>query len=108
MATKQDVFKILQRIKYLPNSPIDEKNVDQIVEMFFVILKDLPFDLLDQATLFYLGQDTPFFPMPGKIRSKALELQMISLKIPTPSEAWGMVLNRNTMQPGAICSISFR
>lgn len=106
MATKQDVFNILQRLKYLPNSPITEKNVDQIVEMFFVILKDLSFDLLDKATLFYLGQDNPFFPMPGKIRSKALELQMISLKIPTPAEAWGMVLNRNTMQPGSMCSVS--
>lgn len=108
MATKQDIFSILQRIKFLPNSPITEKNVDQIVEMFFVILKDLSFDLLDKATLFYLGQEKPYFPMPGTIRSKALELQMIALKIPTPAEAWGMVLNRNVRQPGVICSVSSR
>lgn len=108
MATKQEIFDILQKIKYLPNSPISEKNVDQIVDMFFVILKDLSFDLLDKATLFYLGQEKPFFPMPGTIRSKALELQMIALKIPTPAEAWGMVLNRNKMQPGVICNVSSR
>lgn len=106
MATRQDIFNILQRVKYLPNSPINEKNVDQIVEMFFVILKDLSFDLLDKAALFYLGQDVPYFPMPGKIRSKALELQMIALKIPTPAEAWGMVIKRNRHQPGVICQVS--
>ncbi len=106
MATKQDVYNIVQRIKYLPNSPIKNGNASEIVEMFFVILKDLSFDLLDKATLFYLGQKEPYFPMPGAIREKALELQMIALKIPTPAEAWGMVLNRNTIQPGAMCDVS--
>lgn len=106
MATKQDVFSILQRLKFLPNSPIAERNVEQVVDMFFVILKDLSFDLLDKAALFYLGQDNPFFPMPGVLRAKALELQMIALKIPTAAEAWGMVLNRNTVQPGQYCAVS--
>lgn len=106
MATKQDIYSILQRVKYMPNSPITEKNVGEIVDIFFVTLKDLSFDLLDSATLFYMGQENAFFPMPGKIRTKALELQMIALKIPTPAEAWGMVLNRNTMQRGVVCEAS--
>lgn len=103
MATKQDIYDILQKIKYLPNSPMNNGNVSEIVELFFVILKDFSFALLDKAALFYLGQANPFFPMPGVLRQKALELQMISLRIPTATEAWGMVLNRQTSQPGAYC-----
>jgi hypothetical protein len=105
MATKQDVFKILQRIKYLPNCPMNEGNTGEIVDMFFVVLKDLSFELLEKAALFYLGQGNPFFPMPGALRQKALEMQMIALRIPTATEAWGMVLNRQTSQPGAYCSV---
>jgi len=106
MVTKQDIHKILQRIKYLPNSPMNERNTGEIVDMFFVILKDLSFDLLDKAALFYLGQEKPFFPMPGMIRAKALKLQMLALRIPTPAEAWGIVLHRETRQPGMICETS--
>jgi hypothetical protein len=103
MATKKDIFDILQKIKYLPNSPMTKENAAEIVDMFFVILKDLSFDLLEKAALYYLGQGNPFFPMPGALRQKALELQMIALRIPTATEAWGMVINRKLGQPGVIC-----
>lgn len=106
MANKQDIHKILSRIKYLPNSPITEKNVGEIVDMFFVILKDLSFELLDKAALFYLGEENPYFPMPGKLRTKALELQTLAMQIPTAAEAWGMVLNREQVQHGVICEKS--
>lgn len=106
MATKKDVFDILQKIKYLPNSPMTKDNTAEIVDMFFVILKDLSFGLLEKAALYYLGQGNPFFPMPGALRQKALELQMIALRIPTAGEAWGMVINRGLSQPGVICEKS--
>lgn len=93
MATKKDIFEIISKIKYLPNSPVTDRNIGEIVEMFFSVLKDLSFPALNAACLQYLGEENPFFPMPGMLRSKALDLQLMALKIPTPTEAWGMVMN---------------
>lgn len=95
MADRDYIDSIVEKLSYLPNCPIKaEKDIVPVSEMFFVILKDLSPALLDKAVLYYLGQSTPFFPMPGTLRQKALELQMAALEIPTGTEAWGMVLNR--------------
>lgn len=95
MATKQELFNVVNRMRFLPNSPVTKETIGDVVDMFFVVLKDLSPTLLDKAVLFYLGQANPFFPMPGTLRQKALELQVLALRLPTPTEAWGMVLNRS-------------
>lgn len=105
MATRKEIFTIVNKIKFLPNSPVTEKNVGDVVEMFFVILKDIPYQALESAALQYLSEEKPYFPMPGALRTKVLDLQLLALQIPTAAEAWGMVLNGTGMVPAEFCEV---
>jgi len=91
---KSEVLEIVNRIKYLPNSPIVNREIlDEMVETFFLLLEDLPADMVKAATVQYLSEGNPFFPSnPGVLRDKAMELQMLAMGIPSPAEAWGMVM----------------
>lgn len=91
MATKEEITRAILSMRYLPNSPITEKNVSEIINTFEMVLSDLPPETIDAATRQYLGVET-FFPTPGRIREIAMDLQMLAMGIPTPAEAWGMVL----------------
>lgn len=106
MATRKEIFDIVNKVKYLPNSPVTEKNVGEIAEMFFVILKDIPYAALESAVLQYMSEAKPYFPMPGALRSKALDLQLLAMKIPTAAEAWGMVVNSRSYDEHLDCVIA--
>ena len=104
---KNEVLEIVNRIKYLPNSPITNKQIlDEIVETFFLLLEDLPADMVKAATVQYLSEGNPFFPSnPGVLRDKAMDLQMLAMGIPSPAEAWGMVLTSTEYIPPVFCEI---
>src|SRR5688572_11055943 len=91
---RSEVLEIVNRIKYLPNSPITNKEIlEEMVDTFYLLLEDLPADMVKAATVQYLSEGNPFFPSnPGVLRDKAMELQMLAMGIPSPAEAWGMVL----------------
>lgn len=98
MATKTEIFAIINLVKRLPNSPITgnpeqvKQALEETVNLFHAVLEDLPSDMLKAATVQYCSEGNPFFPTPGVLRDKAMDLQMLALGIPTPAEAWGMVL----------------
>lgn len=91
---KSETIAIVKLVRRLPNSPItDDKSLDETVELFLAVLGDLPVDMARAATIQYLSESNPFFPSPGALRDKALDLQLLAIGIPTAGEAWGMVLN---------------
>jgi hypothetical protein len=101
---KPDTLEIVNLIKRLPNSPItDRDSLNETVNLFFAVLGDLPADMAKAATIQYLSEGNPFFPMPGVLRDKAMELQMLAAGLPTAGEAWGMVLTANRPANPVFC-----
>lgn len=94
MATRNELLEVVNLIKDLPNSPIrDAASLENTVKLFTAVLEDLPAEMVKVATVQYCSEGNPFFPMPGVLRDKAMELQLLALGIPTPAEAWAMVVN---------------
>jgi hypothetical protein len=101
---KPDTLEIVNLIKRLPNSPItDRDSLNETVNLFFAVLGDLPADMAKAATIQDLSEGNPFFPMPGVLRDKAMELQMLAAGLPTAGEAWGMVLTANRPANPVFC-----
>jgi len=90
MASRNKVIDLLLSISHLPNAP-DLKNAESLVNEYYSVLGHWPDELLDAAALHYKSTGT-FFPTPGKLNESVLDLQMISVGIPTPGEAWSQVL----------------
>lgn len=104
MATLKEIYAIVKLIKDLPNSPIGNgDSLDATVNLFHKILKDLPCDMVQAATVQYLSESNPFFPTPGTLREKAMDLQLLAMGIPTAGEAWGMVLAANHPADPVFC-----
>lgn len=89
MANYNKVKNILEGLVALPNCP---DITPQVVREFHVVLSQWPDDLLEMAVLNYKSTET-FFPTPGAINARVLDLQMIAMNIPTAGEAWSQVLN---------------
>lgn len=94
MATKQDIEKIIGTMAHMPNSPLLNASKDIIsgvMEDFYQILKDVELGLLQAAVLQYKREEK-FFPTSSGILEKVFDIQMIASGMPTPTEAWAMVL----------------
>jgi hypothetical protein len=91
-------------MQYLPNSPINDMNVEQVIDTFMIVLEDLPAETILAAARQYLSTET-FFPTPGKLRELAMDLQMLSMGVPTPGEAWGMVLTARRYVGSKWCAV---
>jgi hypothetical protein len=104
MATRNEIIEVLNLVKSLPNCPMkDAESIKNTVDLFVAVLEDLPVEMVRTATVQYCSEGNPFFPMPGVIRDKAMELQLLALGIPTPAEAWGMVLKAIQYTPREYC-----
>jgi hypothetical protein len=104
MATHSEILEVINLVKDLPGSPIkDKESMDNLMNLYTAVLEDLPVEMVRTATVQYCSEGNPFFPMPGVIRDKAMELQLLALGIPTPAEAWGMVLHARQYIPGTFC-----
>jgi len=102
MATRDNIKRALLKMRYLPNSPLTDHNIENLVNVYEEILADLTPETLEAASRQYLSTDT-FFPSPGKLRETALELQMLAIGIPTPGEAWGMVITNRILNEPVFC-----
>lgn len=102
MATRKEITGIILKMQYLPNCPVNESNIEIVVDTFEMVLSDLPIETVQAAAWQYLSTET-FFPAPGKLREIAMDLQMLAMGIPTPAEAWGMVLTANKYQEKVLC-----
>ncbi len=106
MANRTQITRAILTMQYLPNSPITERNVESVVDTFEMVLSDLPAETVEAATRQYLSTET-FFPTPGRLREIAMDLQMLAIGLPTPAEAWGMVLSANKYTEKVLCQIGY-
>lgn len=92
MIAKSDILRTLKLFEYLPNSPVKDnpERLTALVDSYFQALKDLPIDMLNAAASAYLATGQ-FFPTPGNLRERAVDIALLSMGIPTPGEAWGQV-----------------
>lgn len=102
MANRTQITRAILTMQYLPNSPITERNVESVVDTFEMVLSDLPAETVEAATRQYLSTET-FFPTPGRLREIAMDLQMLAIGLPTPAEAWGMVLGATKYIEKVLC-----
>lgn len=90
MATRAQIARAILLMQFLPNSPVNDRNVETVVDTFELVLSDLPVEDVDAAARQYLSVGT-FFPTPGVLRETAMDLQLLAIGVPTSTEAWGMV-----------------
>jgi hypothetical protein len=102
VATKGEITKTILSMRFLPNSPITDQNVASVIETFEQVLSDLPGEVVVAAARQYLSTAT-FFPSPGALRESAIDLQMLAIGIPTPAEAWSMVLGAERFFDTVLC-----
>lgn len=55
---------------------------------FLMILEDIPFDALEAAGKIYMSEDNAFFPTPGQLRTRAINVLINRRGLPTPYDAW--------------------
>lgn len=103
MTTHNEITTLLERLAYLPNSPIHDGNVEAVVESFVTVLDEFPLEMLSAAVDYYLATGT-FFPTPGQLREKVVELWVMAADIPTAGEAWGYVLDARRWSGAIWCS----
>lgn len=84
----------------MPNAPTG--NLSDVFDLFYEQVKDFPAEVFDAALKQYLTEET-FFPSPGAIRRKAVDLQLLAMGIPTANEAWGEVLSAYKYTQPARC-----
>ena len=101
MAKLETVRKLLLSLQHLPNAP-DMRNADTMVRRYHEVLSQWPDDILEIAGLHYRGTQT-FFPSEGDLNNKVLDLQMITMGIPTAAEAWSQVLGAIKFFPTTLC-----
>ena len=104
MTTIIEISRLILPMKYYPNSPITDINVEVVIGSFFETLNDLSFETVEAAVRQYQSTET-FFPTPGKLREIAMDLQMLAMGVPTASEAWGMVLTAEKHVPSVWCEV---
>lgn len=92
MADRKKIKEILLSIIHLPNAPdIAGVGGEQLITTYVDVLGHWPDDLIDMAVLHYLSTET-FFPTPGALNNKILDMQLIAMGVPTAGEAWSQVV----------------
>lgn len=99
MSTMNRIRDILISMIHLPNAP---EITAQVVREFHDVLGHWDDNLLDAAVLHYKGTET-FFPTPGSLNNKILDIQLIAAGLPTASEAWSQVLDAIRYTSGVTC-----
>ena len=89
MSTINKIKDILITLVHLPNAP---EITPQVVKEFHDVLGHWDDEVLDAAILHYKSTET-FFPTPGTLNNKILDIQLIAVGLPTAGEAWSQVLD---------------
>ena len=90
MADRPQITHALLVLSSLPNCPIKDGNLEIIIDAYQIVLKDLPGEDVQAATMHYLSTGT-FFPTPGQLRRTVMDLRLSASGIPTAAEAWADV-----------------
>lgn len=93
MATRDEILNIIASMLTLPNAPkVTLENREAFMDAYYVQLEDIDIRMLNAAAAKYQTDET-FFPVPGALRRKSVEIMLMASGIPTPMEAWAQVLN---------------
>lgn len=103
MANKQSITQALLQLKHLPNCPITDDNVSQIVEQYTSDMIDIPDEVVGAAVIYYRTNPNPFFPTSGQLRDKAIELLLMAMNVPTASHAWAQLLSAVRFLDSEMC-----
>lgn len=106
MATLKDIESVLADAAESITAPIGNIT-SATTQAYHRHLADLPADLLRAAVDLVIQTNSAFFPSIESIRTKARELQTLAFGIPSPVEAWGMVLDAKTFHPAVKCETAF-
>jgi hypothetical protein len=104
MASRDDIKKALLfclRANLKAHS-IAEATLGESIDAYHSVLADLEPETLEAAVTHYVSSAT-FFPTPGDIRKSALELKLLSLGVPTASEAWAQVQKATRYRDSTFC-----
>lgn len=110
MATKSEVDMAISTMAFLPNSPLAGASKDiisGIMQTFYMQLKDFSNSTLQAAVLHYTSANK-FFPAPGDLREAAMELMLIAQDVPSPAEAWAMVVDAKEVMEKVRCDDAVR
>lgn len=99
MAALNQIRDILLSLTNLPNAPVISV---EVVQEYHSVLGHWPDDVLDMAVLHYKSTET-FFPTPGVLNNKVLDMQMLAMGIPTAGEAWSQVLSAIRYFEAVVC-----
>jgi len=107
LATVKEITAQILKLQFLPNSPITDRNVSQVIATFEDALSDIPVEMLEAGVQQYMSSEI-FFPSPGALRNTCMDLIMLAMGIPTAGEAWGMILDANCWQDAEYCQEGMR
>lgn len=104
MADKSIISELLGKMLWLPKAPVLEskEKADQLTDFYMESLGDLDNNAVRVAVNHYCSTST-FFPTPGDLRMKALDLYVMAAAIPSPAEAWGQVLKAVKHRFAVVC-----
>ena len=86
MATKKNILAVLHWLEVHSKQVLQES----LIPLYFLILGDLPNDVLPQAAILHTSR-SHYFPHPSELRKAALEILQASNPAPDAFEAWGEV-----------------
>lgn len=87
----KDFIPIFRKMALAYGSRMDDE--PETMQVYFELLEDLPIDLVQAAAVEFMASPSAFPPTPGQIRAKAVDLQKRANGVPSPDEAWKMVLD---------------
>lgn len=100
MTTQTKIHEVLLSMIGMPNAPEITPN---LIREFHSVLGQWPDDVFEMAALHYKSTET-FFPTPGTLNNKILDMQMLAAGIPTAAEAWGQVMNALKFVETILCA----
>lgn len=86
MASKKSILAVLHWLDVHSEQVLQESHIP----LYFLILADLPDEVLPQAALMHTSR-SHYFPHPSELRKAALEILQARHPVPDAYEAWGEV-----------------
>lgn len=103
MTTQANINQVLFSMSSMPNAP---EITPALIREYHTVLGQWDDETLELAALHYKSTET-FFPTPGALNNKVLDMQMIAAGIPTAAEAWGQVIGGLKIVDTVLCQEGF-
>ncbi len=85
MTSKNEILKLL---KLLTSSYPGVDLYEETADIYYAVLKDIPYDVLKTAALDHISR-SPWFPKVSELRKAAVDIALNSRSFPNAYDAWG-------------------